>query len=597
MDAKRYLLNLTMIVMMFSSMVITPAAYGFSDADRNAMLNDSVWFDSSNVTCGTNSGGTAPGSGGLYSPFYPTGANEAQLAQSIVDYITKRQPSSPLIPLAGSFVSLGKAANVNPAMAVGMSQIETSFATAGHAAPPLYNFFNVRNGPGGTFGSMPGYIGALQNYYDLISGPVYLSPPTSFTTVNEIVNKYAPLGDGANDPTAYTNVVNNAMKDILGGAGATAASGSADTGATTSGTLTSLPTSVPEPYRTLFPKAAQAFNMDLGILTTIFYTENRGFPNPPPPYGTGRAWRTSSAGAQGPFQFVPGTWAGQVAAVKTALGKTSVDILDLTDAAYGAAHFLESLGGTAGIPLGSKDNPKQRPSVIDVFASYNGGPGYPVPLVAETSQYIDIATKFYLALTGGSLGTTPTICGGGGGGIGIGTDGFVFPQRTTKSALKAAGFNVNCVNTGPIGQCHHDYLAADIFNSTGTPVVAARPGRVVSAHDGGNISTGGGSIGMTVRIYSDTALGGDGLWYYYAHMLKPQESPAGGLKVKDGDIVTAGQDLGVVGTDADAEGTPSHTHFDVSPVENSFHRGHDGSAGPLLDPYPALRASYANLPD
>ncbi len=185
------------------------------------------------------------------------------------------------------------------------------------------------------------------------------------------------------------------------------------------------------------------------------------------------------------------------------------------------------------------------------------------------------------------------------GGSGVSPDGFVFPQVTTKASLKAHGWNPDCVNPissmGPGDRsdlCHHDYLAADIFNATGTKVVAVRPGRIVSAHDSG-------SIGMTVRLYSDKALGGDGLWYYFAHMLKSSEGgkgPNGGLFVNVGDVVKAGDQLGQVGTDADAEGTPSHTHFDVSPVENGFHRGFDGTAGPLLDPQPALKAAYQALP-
>jgi len=137
------------------------------------------------------------------------------------------------------------------------------------------------------------------------------------------------------------------------------------------------------------------------------------------------------------------------------------------------------------------------------------------------------------------------------------------------------------------GLCHHDYLAADIFNDTGTPVVAPRPGRIVSAHETSD-------VGATVRLYSDKKLGGDGLWYYFAHMLR--QSEGGGLKVQVGDIVKAGDQLGVVGTDVDAQNTEKHTHLDISPIENSFHRGYDGTAGPLIDPMPLLVPAYEKLP-
>jgi murein DD-endopeptidase MepM/ murein hydrolase activator NlpD len=177
--------------------------------------------------------------------------------------------------------------------------------------------------------------------------------------------------------------------------------------------------------------------------------------------------------------------------------------------------------------------------------------------------------------------------------------------------LQRAGWNPDC--TDPIsemgpnpptnnpalyqrmdGLCHHDYLAADIFNKTGTPVVAVRPGRIVSAHDSG-FDDNGCPFGMSVRLYSDPALGGDGKWYFFQHMLKPAEG--GGLKVSLGDKVKAGDELGEVGTDRDAECTKSHTHFDISPVDNGFHRGFDGTGGPVLDPMPALKAAYEALKD
>ena len=185
--------------------------------------------------------------------------------------------------------------------------------------------------------------------------------------------------------------------------------------------------------------------------------------------------------------------------------------------------------------------------------------------------------------------------------LGISADGFVFPQITTKAKLKnySNGNWLTCTNpissepggskNNPIsipGLCHHDYLAADIGNDTNTPVVAPRPGIIKDVSESSS-----GDNGLMIHLYSDKSMGGDGNWYYFAHCL-PRSN-----KVSAGSIVKAGDQLAVVGTAKDAQGTYPHTHFDASPTENFFHRGGDGTEGPLLDVNPALKASYATLPE
>jgi murein DD-endopeptidase MepM/ murein hydrolase activator NlpD len=186
-------------------------------------------------------------------------------------------------------------------------------------------------------------------------------------------------------------------------------------------------------------------------------------------------------------------------------------------------------------------------------------------------------------------------------GLGVSADGFVFPQRTTKAKLAqySNGNWLTCTN--PISSmtngtrdipeendnlCHHDYLAADIGNDTNTPVVAPRPGRITSVSESSS-----GNNGLMIHLYSDKGLGGDGLWYYFAHCLP------GSQKVAIGDTVQAGDELAVVGTTQDAQGTYPHTHFDASPSENYFSRTADGTHGPLLDVNPALKAAYEGLPE
>lgn len=365
------------------------------------------------------------------------------------------------------------------------------------------------------------------------------------------------------------------------------------------GTLTSLPASIPEPYRSIFPKAAAKFGTDVGILTAIFWIEHGGgFPNPPPPYGTGKAWASSNKGANGPFQFLNSTWASSG---QDGNGDGVKDIQDLTDAAFGAANYIANSGGKAGIPVGSVERPNSiNPSVVTVLIAYNAGGGRIAGantlanLPKETQNYITRAIPFYLSLQGGigtaapttavgqdciAAGTIATTTGQAGG-LGVSADGFIFPLKTTKTAIKNASPVKWCYTSQT--NCHHDYNAADIGAPTGTEVVAAVGGVV----EGSNYSS---SNGQNMRIR-----GNDGKWYFYTHM------PRGSNKANKGNVVQAGQAIGVVGTAADAQNTGPHLHFDISPVPNGFSRGRDNCAAQcatLINPQPILIQAFAKLPE
>lgn len=354
----------------------------------------------------------------------------------------------------------------------------------------------------------------------------------------------------------------------------------------------SLPSYIPEPYNGAFTKAANAHNVAPELIAALFTSEQGHFygidyrtklpevwpkfPQAHPDPNSG--WSVSSADAHGPFQFIPSTWGDPVNMGEDGDGDGEKNPNHLLDAAFGAANYAERLKATLDTPV---------ESWRDFIFSYN-----------HLDSYVDRAIDIYYIYIrdgGGSPSTNSSqLCGAGG----VSPDGFVFPQLTSKSQLARQNpqdYRPDCKNPvsqhGPgdlDGGCHHDYLAADIMNDTGTPVVAVRPGKIMSAKESG-------SVGMTVRLYSDPKLGGDGLWYYFAHMLSV--SDGGGLKVTVDDVVQAGDQLGVVGNTGDAQGTTQHTHIDISPVENDFGRGYYGTKGPLLDPQPALKAAYENLPD
>lgn len=167
------------------------------------------------------------------------------------------------------------------------------------------------------------------------------------------------------------------------------------------------------------------------------------------------------------------------------------------------------------------------------------------------------------------------------GSLGISPDGFVFPLKTSKQAIINNAASKWCYQNQ--NNCHHDYNAADIFQPTGTIVVAARGGRVVASHDHDS-----SAVGSRVTIKGE-----DGNLYYYAHM------GDGTIKVSEGQTVIAGTELGQVGTRADAMGTDTHLHFDILPSTYSSRPGCSGAectAYPFINPQPILISAFNALP-
>jgi murein DD-endopeptidase MepM/ murein hydrolase activator NlpD len=116
------------------------------------------------------------------------------------------------------------------------------------------------------------------------------------------------------------------------------------------------------------------------------------------------------------------------------------------------------------------------------------------------------------------------------------------------------------------GARQHD--AIDIMAPTGTPVVAAAPGRVEKLF----FSQGGGGISAYIR--SD-----DNLWsYYYAHL----SAYAPGLR--EGQRIRRGEPVGYVGFTGNANPAGPHLHFAVNRMAPG-ERWHEGTA---VNPYPLL---------
>jgi murein DD-endopeptidase MepM/ murein hydrolase activator NlpD len=136
----------------------------------------------------------------------------------------------------------------------------------------------------------------------------------------------------------------------------------------------------------------------------------------------------------------------------------------------------------------------------------------------------------------------------------LGQGAYVFPVYGASSFVDTFG----AFRGDVAGGWHH---GDDIFAPIGSPVLAVADGLV--------FSVGWNAVGGW-RLWLRDARGNE---FYYAHL-----SAYSPLAV-DGAVVRAGDVLGFVGDSGDAEGTPSHLHFEIHPVR-LLGRGYDGAVDP-----------------
>ncbi|WP_206055112.1 M23 family metallopeptidase [Nocardia sp. CS682] len=114
------------------------------------------------------------------------------------------------------------------------------------------------------------------------------------------------------------------------------------------------------------------------------------------------------------------------------------------------------------------------------------------------------------------------------------------------------------------------HRGVDFAAPLGTPILAATDGRVVAA---------GPAEGFGHWIVLDTVYDGGPLSTVYGHM------GSGGVFVKAGDEVRAGQPIGAVGSDGESSGP--HLHFEVVP-------GGRLQGGQQIDPVPWLEQAHGS---
>jgi hypothetical protein len=191
-----------------------------------------------------------------------------------------------------------------------------------------------------------------------------------------------------------------------------------------------------------------------------------------------------------------------------------------------------------------------------------------------------------MAPAGGVSSNCPaqTAAAVGPGGV-ASADGWTFPLRTTQGALKrgsqtATGAYETWCYTDQ-SNCHHDYNAADLMAPTGTPVLAPMDGTVINVHAGlGDGCAGLDNRGDTISYHSAA---GD---FFLGHMLT--NSLVSHIHI--GDHITAGEQLGVIGTIGNAQCTVPHEHIQLNPAGNA------GGQTASYNIQPVLTKLFAKLP-
>lgn len=214
----RQKLKFTSLLLVFSSVFISffPSLTSAQNIYKNLQWPfydpDSGLSSSPDFFCLGGPGGSGP----LYGPTFPKVSDTAALSAAIKDYISKTVPSSPMGAFSDTYVGLGLKYDVNPVMILAITQKETSLATAGYGKPPKYNIGNIRGGNDSTgFQSYSGYSDGLEAIYKNLRTGLYLDPPSSFTTIAQIMNRYAPPSDN-NDTPGYIIFIGDVMKKIFG---------------------------------------------------------------------------------------------------------------------------------------------------------------------------------------------------------------------------------------------------------------------------------------------------------------------------------------------------------------------------------------------
>jgi len=273
---------------------------------------------------------------------------------------------------------------------------------------------------------------------------------------------------------------------------------------------------VPEPYNTIFRQAGDKWKVQSAFIAAIFIagehdggSDQTHFAVPSNWPNSDGPWASSPKGAQGPFQFMPGTWESNK---QDGNGDGAMDVQNLWDASFGAAH-LSAMNGAGG-------NTTDLNKLRDAASRYNSGrPWSQGQGIKETAAYVPRVIEAFQHYYCTAVAATGK---------------WIWP---VDGPITAYFGDIDAVHAQP-----HDGL--DIAAAEGAPIKAVDGGKVVVV----NLNPTANLAGVYVTIDH-----GGGLRSIYGHMVE------GSPKVVVGQDVSQGQIIGEV--DSTGRSTGNHLHL------------------------------------
>ncbi len=246
----RKTLSIILSAIILASTYTQTTSFALEKLNINSSINNIEYYDS-NAACSTGSStdlsSVSPGSGAPNGLTYPN-LDAAKMADAIEKYIEAHAPESPLKGTGQKAVASAKKANLNPFLAYAHAFMESTLATTDEPGAQI-KVHQGHNAFGRTAtDSQPHVVEASRNWYmwtsfeasvdadadenkNVDSGDWFSYDRAVFSDeidqgIAAYVAKYAPNGDGKNDEQYYIGIIQDALDEMAGYAGASVATAS-----------------------------------------------------------------------------------------------------------------------------------------------------------------------------------------------------------------------------------------------------------------------------------------------------------------------------------------------------------------------------------
>lgn len=246
----RKTLSIILSAIILASTYTQTTSFALEKLNINSSINNIEYYDS-NAACSTGSStdlsSVSPGSGAPNGLTYPN-LDAAKMADAIEKYIEAHAPESPLKGTGKKAVASAKKANLNPFLAYAHAFMESTLATTDEPGAQI-KVHQGHNAFGRTAtDSQPHVVEASRNWYmwtsfeasvdadadenkNVDSGDWFSYDRAVFSDeidqgIAAYVAKYAPNGDGKNDEQYYIGIIQDALDEMAGYAGASVATAS-----------------------------------------------------------------------------------------------------------------------------------------------------------------------------------------------------------------------------------------------------------------------------------------------------------------------------------------------------------------------------------